>query len=555
MNESKTRSTQQIFSEMHRELRSWNPEIPESPERLDPALRILLMLFSHQLHGLDNKIDQVRSLAGDALLRAVCPESLRWPIPAFTVMQCRPRDPVVEVDTFTRFYHREEREGGQTFFFTPLRKEKILDVSVKRIILNTGQDFVDLSPQTVSAEKPQSRNQTSVSVAHPYHLYLGIDFRGNVMDFRDSLLFIKGAPELLKQLQWGYWYPITAAGVCRQDRGFCPGLSGPVENMFRKEGHPLEWGGLRSSADLFAPLVNSFVILPEFFANTWESGPAPAPVNDFISRSGGPAGGASEKLFWMRIDLPRGGDKGILRFPFEIFFDCIVAVNKNELTLFKHTGGYRLVEVELPENIVNILEVTRVVDAQGKVYKPAHEIKGAEFGSYTLEERGEKLILWFDFSQEIGFPPDAITVNYAVTTGISANGIAAGKIIDLYENHPGLKECRNLIPTQGAIPAKTEEQIVTEVATRLRNRDRALSFRELTRWAQTFDPRIKNVVCTSGVERAARGVRRCIVVKTVIDSSRFLSDDEINLLQSRLGRFLRARSPLNTRFKIEIIPE
>ena len=80
---------------MHRELRAWNPQIPESPERLDPILRILLQLYAHQLSQIDLRIDQVWETATSSLIRSLCPEGVRWPVPAFTVMRCQVTDTAV----------------------------------------------------------------------------------------------------------------------------------------------------------------------------------------------------------------------------------------------------------------------------------------------------------------------------------------------------------------------------------------------------------------------------------------------------------------------------
>ncbi|MCX6826249.1 MAG: hypothetical protein NTV06_03115, partial [candidate division Zixibacteria bacterium] len=132
------RTPEKIFSDMHRELRVWNPQIPESPERLDPILRILLQLYAHQLSVIDKRLDMVWEMAANSLIRAVCPESRRWPIPASTVIRCQPIDPVVEVDPHSRFFYKEKREGGQTFFFSSLRKERLISAEVKHIYLTMG---------------------------------------------------------------------------------------------------------------------------------------------------------------------------------------------------------------------------------------------------------------------------------------------------------------------------------------------------------------------------------------------------------------------------------
>ncbi|MFH2037050.1 MAG: hypothetical protein ABIJ45_11650, partial [Candidatus Zixiibacteriota bacterium] len=239
--------------------------------------------------------------------------------------------------------------------------------------------------------------------------------------------------------------------------------------------------------------------------------------------------------------------------PFEIYFNCFVVVNKNELTLFKHTGGNQLVEIEIPENIANILDVISVTDSNGRQYYPQHEVfNDSSQKFYTLEERGDRLILWFDFSEGIEFPPDSITINYTVTSSTEANGIEAGKISELYENHPGILSSRNIIPVLGGIPAKSEKQIVSEVSSRLRGRDRALSFSEISNWAETYDPRIIKAVCKNGIEKTNRGVRRCVIAEVTVKYDTFYSEDEITMLKTRLCNFLKFRAPINSQFKVEI---
>ena len=239
---------------------------------------------------------------------------------------------------------------------------------------------------------------------------------------------------------------------------------------------------------------------------------------------------------------------------FAMHFGCFVATNKTELTVFKHTGGNSLVEIELPEPVESIVEIVSVTDSAGELHFPRHLAQnGAVDRAYILDENDGRLVLWFDFSSLTEGIPDSLSVTYSVTTGTSANGIAEGRISDLYERHPGISAAENITPVKGAIPARTEEQLLTEVSARLRNRDRALSFAEIANWARTFDPRIRRTECRNGIERTKRGVRRCIVVRAGVSREDIYSDEESNLLARRLERFLKSRAPINTHFKAEII--
>ena len=554
MAEAKHRTREQIFAEMHRELRSWNQDIPESPDRLDPVLRILLQLHSSQLSKIEKKIDQVWDIATNSLIKSLCPESKRWPVPAFTVMRCKPTDPVVEVDPHTRFFYKEEREGGQTFFFSPQRKERLVQSDIKHIFLRLDNTLIDLSPSPVESTSTHTRIQKLFSGGQSCQIFIGVEHIGPAGNFTDAALFLKGIPDALKQLRWSYWHPGNQAGRFSEEGGFCPGLTSSIEELFASGGQTTDWGGLRSSTNLFKTLENNFVILPRRFTSAWEPGSPGKELMELARKNSVDLLDSEKNLFWVRLDLPRGGNKSTLQSPFEVNFGCFIAINKNELTLFKHTGGNRLVEIEIPEDISNVLEIINVVDSNGLAYIAQHEmLTDPSQKFYSLEERDNKLILWFDFTPGIELPPDSITINYSVTSGTSANGIEAAKINELYEHHPGIIGAENIIPASGAIPAKTEEQIIMEVSARLRNRDRALSFPEVSRWARTFDPRIQAAVCENGIERADHGVRRCIIIKTTIRDVDFYSDDEISLLQTRLTSFLKSRSPVNTHYKVEII--
>ncbi len=538
---------------MHRELRAFNPEISASPDRLDPVLRILMQLYAHQIERIDKRLDQVWDIVTDSLIRSLCPDSMRWPIPAFTVMRCEPTDPVVEVDPHTKFFYKEAREGGQTFFFSGIRKEKLTAAQIRHIYLRIDDTVVDLSPATGEDLQATSQPRVNLAMGNVYRVYIGIDHIGSAPDFSDSTIFMTGAPDVVQQLRWAHWYPGSHFGGFYEDSGFTPGLSSSLDKIFRSGENTPEWGGLRTAGDLFKPLNNNFVSLPDEFTATWEMGPPDGELTELVAANRLKSPTESGNLYWIRLDLPRGGDKSKLQSSFGIYFNCFIAVNKNELTLFKHTGGNRLLEVEIPEHINRVLELTSVVDSGGRDYVPAHlALQSSADRFYTLEERNNRLILWFDFSSSLDLPPDSLTINYSVTSGVDANGIEAGKINELYESHPGISGGVNVFPTAGAMPAKTNEQVMMEVSLRLRNRDRALTFDEIARWALTFDPRINKAECRNGVERFPGGVRRCIISTVSITKDDFYSDEEIDLLKTRLGSFLKSRSPVNTHYKVEI---
>ena len=542
-------SADQIFAQMHRELRKFNPDVAESSERMDPILRLLLQMYAKQLATIDQKVGNTWEVAKASLIQSLAPECRRWPVPAFTVMRCRPSDPAVDVDPHTRFFYKEKRGGGQTFFFSPLRTEKLVKAEVKHIYFKSGNKLVKLSSNSQSGATAAPLEAAN---GDGDQLFVAIEYDGPSAHLINAVSFLNGDPAALKQIRWGRWFPGNHFGKFYDDSDFCPGLSGSLEEMFQTNGNALDWGGLRSTTDLLAPLADSFAVLPERFSSTWDAGPIGETLATLISQNGLESPTESS-LYWIRIDLPPGGDRTKLLEPMGIYFDCFVVVNKTELTSFKHTGSSRLVELELPDNISTIFEITSVADSNNREYVPTHEVLGdRELGLYSLEERSDRLALWFDFTTQIDNPPDAIKVAYTVTAGVDANGISAGSITELYENHPGIESAVNIIGVKGAVPAKTEEQVISEASSRLRSRDRALTFDEIAKWTSSFDPRIENVRCDNGVQRFDRGVRRCIVVTVSVGKDDFHSNEETELLIRRLASFLKARTPVNTQFAVEI---
>jgi len=535
---------------MHRELRSWNPSIAESPDRLDPILRILLQLYSHELARIDKRVTDLWEVATNSLIRSLNPECRRWPVPAYTVMRCDITDPVVEIDRHTRFFYREEREGGQTYFFAPLKSQRLIDAQVRHVYLRAGDHVVDL--RSADATGSKSEADLPLSPTTPAQVYVGLEFKGKPADIGGCAVFLKGDRAALRQLRWGWWQPSAASGQFYEDVNFCPGLTNTIEDIVTFDRGDGDWGGLRTGASLFGQLDDHYAVIPGNFASTWEMAPIDPDLAVQARRLGLETPGDSDRLYWIRVDLPPGGSKASLASRLELWFSTCVVVNLNELTLFKHTGGNRLIDMKISENIEQVFEVGAVTDSGGRHYLPRHRLHHDQSaGTYVIQEQRDRMVLWFDFSGQTGLPPDSLTVTYSVTAGTQANGIGVGKISDLYESHPGIEAAANLIPTTGAIPARSVQQIVDEVTARLRDRDRTLTFDEIIRWTGSFDPRIKSCRCRNGIERTDTGVRRCIVVALEIDKDQFCSDDEVALLRTRLGTFLKARAPVNAHFQVE----
>jgi hypothetical protein len=548
MSKPHARSQDQIFADMFRQIRTFAEDTPESPERLDPILRLMMRLFAHQVEGLDEQMKETWDVAKSSLVRTVCPGFRRRPVPAHTIMRCRPVDPSVTVDMHTRFYFREEREGGQAYFFSPLQMSQVVAGQVASRFVRRGTTVQDLAVvkdlRALSAQAPDPAGGSS-----GWELWLGLTFDAAPSSLDDLTIFLQGDEDWRRQIRWGRWH---AAGGDAQADGFCPGLMPGIEERLTSRTSRLG-SGLRTTSEMIVGLTDQFVVLDKAFLAGWQPGFGSTSFRDICQRSGLMLDAAAEKAYWLRIDLPEGGDKSVISQSWDLLFDCLIAVNRTELTLFKHTGGRKLVEMEIPEAVEQVVDVVSVTDSSSREYVPQDSFRPQSHdATYSMEERDGHFVLWFDYTRQSDPPPDSITITYAVTRGTDANGIGAGKIQTLYEGHPGLEAVSNVTGTTGAIPARSEEQVMQEVAVRLRQRDRALTFEDVAAWARTFDPRVTGAHCSNGVDRIDGVACRCIVVEVTLDHSQFVSDDEIDLLKRRLVGFLRNRSTVNTRFKIQV---
>lgn len=544
MDYERPKTREEIFREMHGELRSWNKEIPESPDRMDPVLRILLSLYADQLASIDRKISDTWTQASNALIRSICPECMRWPVPAFTVMKAVPVDPVIHVDPHTSYMYEEERQDGKTFYFTSIRREKILKAALKHLFLVHDGSTYDISPSRTAGETAAGSFQKS---SMPFELYAAIEYEGPADDFSDCSVFLSGDEAARRLLRWAKWIPFTGHRF-EDDAGFSPGLSGTFDETLTADGKAIEWGGLRNSSDLFKPLENSFVTIPGSFSSSWQRGIDDEGCLELPENS--------KKYYWIRLIIQTDRIQPLFESSIGLDFDCYIAINRQEHSLFKHTGNNRLIEIEMPEESEKILEIGSVTDSNERSYVPRYEaLASGKKHFYSIAERKGRLYVWLDFSSEVERPPASVSVVYSTTGGKAANGIEAGKITEFYERHPGIESIRNLVTVSGAIPAKSEQQIMTEISERLRSRDRAMSYDQIVKWSMSFDKRIRNVICEKSVIRTGGGVRKCTVVKVEIEKKEFYSDDEVELLVQRLQSFLKARTAINSQFKVEIVRE
>jgi hypothetical protein len=555
---------ERIYGQLLKEMKYWFPEIPASSDQLDPVIRLLLGTFAHQIEKLNQKINATWDKTFLSLVRSVFAEGLRWPVPASTVMKADPTDQILELDPTVRFLYRDEKEE-RNLVFAPLGRTKLLNAQLASAYYLTERGLIQLIPggdQAVGEDRERA-SASADAVAMPprssprRRLYLGIRYHGSSADFLNVPLFVHTDEEANHQIRWSQWCLSSADGHFLEDGSFCPGVDSRQRPESPDPGRETFTflGGVFDGADLFRSLTDRFFHLPPTRLARWGKCRIPYDLQRFIpAASLQEQGLEAEELFWIRIDLPERAEKTSLFGLQEVYFNCFVAVNKNDLTSFRYTAGNQLLEVELPEESSTILGIDSVSDSNGREYQSRLNLSSAKapFG-YVTEEREGRLALWFDFTDYPGAVPNSVSVNYSTTVGPLGNGLEAGKIKQLWESHPGIKGVTNILPTGGGMPAKSPEELLSEISSLLRNRGRAVSFEEIQRWAKLFDSRITFAECKNVVRKGPRGAFRCTQVNVKLEPGGFYSEDELRLLGERLERFLIERSLINVSIEVNIL--
>lgn len=549
------KSKEQIYSELLKEMKYWFPEIPESSDRLDPVLRLLLGSFAHQIERLNQEINSTWNQTFKSLVRSLFVEGLRWPVPACTVMKLNPADKILELDSPVQFLYRDEKEE-KDFIFSTLGKTKVLKAEAVSTYYHSGEDLFQLitgADKKSSAGKatfsPKAMGLSSEPPSEPM-LYIGIDYEGSPQEFTDVPIFFHVDEDALPQLRWSKWFLCSKDGYFFEESSFCPGLH-PLKEDF------VFWGGLGKNAELFKNVADYFFYLPPPYLNRWEKCQIPYEVQKFL-----PAdllkklSTNKEKLLWIKIKLPEKGDKTVFSNLKGIYFNCLLAINKKDLTFFKYTAGNQLLEVELPEESTALLSIDSVVDSNNRKYQNRLNLPSSKTPfSYITEERNGHMVLWFDFADYPDSIPNSISVSYSTTFGSLGNGIEEGKIQNLWERHPGIRSVINILPTTGGMPAKTQEELLLEISSLLRNRGRAVSFEEIENWARVFDPRVTSAECKNIIRKSSQGAFRCTQVDVRVKGEEFFSEDELKLFKKRLEHFLKARSLINVSIEVNIISD
>ena len=557
---------EQIYSQLLAEIKYWFPEIPDFSDKLDPVLRLLLGAFAYQIEKLNQKINSTWDETFRSLVRNVFVEGLRWPVPASTVMKVEPTDEILELDSSVRFLYKDEKEE-RDFIFSPMGRVKLLKAELISAYFCSGQDFFPLISRAGKDKENDEKKgvpapeDTKVSPALPPEpaLYLGIKYNGSPQDFSDVPVFFRTDENALHQVRWSRWFLSSPDGYFFEESSFCPGTRSQRkgESVLGSQKPAVFLGGLCESTDLFENLTDHFFYLPRSHLASWGRCAVPYDVQKFAS-----AGIlaekdlVSEKLFWIKIALSERGAKTSLAGLKDIYFNCFVTVNKRDLAFFKHTAGNQLLEVELPEECSTILSIDSVVDSNNREYQNRLDLSSSKTAlTYVTQERDGRIILWFDFSNYPGSIPNSVSVHYSSTFGPLGNGIEAGKIEQLWERHPGIRTVTNLLPSGGGMPAKTPEELLSEISSLLRNRGRAVSFEEMEHWAKLFDSRITSAECGNVIRKGPQGAFRCTQVNVRVRSEEFCSEDELKLFRKRLERFLKARSLINVPIEVNIVSD
>ncbi|HEX7400805.1 MAG TPA: hypothetical protein VF369_01380, partial [candidate division Zixibacteria bacterium] len=489
---------------------------------------------------------------------------LRWPIPAATVMQVDPTDDGVELDPSILFLYKDDKEQ-KNFIFSPTGKPRLLKAELVSVFYYSGQDLLpliikaDIDKERME-KKPICSRETeklSSSLSPEHGLYLSIRYNGSAMDFSKVPLFFMADEDTLHQIRWAKWYLSSSEGYFFEENSFCPGIHLQSSTKLFEYSRNFDFlGGVSMGEDLFRELMDGFFYLPTSLLTSWDKCPIPSdlqrfqPTNTQQKQSTLP-----ERLYWIKIRLPEKGNENPWVSLKEVYLNCLVAINRKTSTVFKHTGGNQLLEIELPDECSSILTIDSVTDSNNREYQNRLNLSSTSPFTYNTEERNGRMVFWFDFTDHPGSIPNSLSISYSSTFGSQANGIETGKIDQLWERHPGIRSVTNILPTTGGMPAKSQEELHSQISSLLRNRGRAVSFLEIEHWTNLFDSRITASECKNIVKKGSHGAVRCTQVNVRVNSGEFYSEEELKLFQKRLERFLKERSLINTSVEVNILAD
>jgi hypothetical protein len=544
------KSKEEIFRELIQDARKFWPELPDTPERMDPVLRMLFGAFSSQFESLYNSLEETSDKTFESMARHMYYDALRSPTPAVTLLQFEPTDEGIEIDELTTMLYSEERgRERSTYYFSPVARLHLVQASPTFLFLQMEEGLLDLTTRILNKEDEiESPQIYPIQGGSPELInegrmvfYFGIKNGNGSNEMPDINLYVDAPEKILSLLRWGTWIPSDTEGDFNIERKVFP-EKGSFDFSWQDKISPL-LPHHRSPNDFLVEFENHYYSLTNLVLS-----PPPGELNKLLGENYQNLLGSCEDMAWIKVILPSEVMERNLLEIRGIYLNCVPTINLSYQTHSHVTQGLPLVEITLQDPLDSVYRIEEIRDSVGNYYE--NRLLTSNLLSpylFSIREEGEypKIVIHYEKEQKV---PERIQITYSITQGDDANGIEPGLINELYDKrrHPGIESVKNITRTLGGRRAPSREDILRGFTHLLRNHSRAITSKDLVDLTSSFDPRILKATCQSGIERGPHGARRCINIHITLRESSFSTSGEKEYFRKRLKTYLTIRSPVNS---------
>jgi len=522
------------------------PGLSPDQNLTDPLVKLLLAAVAKEYAAVYSQLDQVIDVAYQQLVDNLLtfPHA---PHPSSLVLALDVTDAGTPVDENLIVIGRKALPDGDTFterniHFAPFGAERVAGIPAPMVIHQAAGGTLSLHSNGTA---------TPVGTVEPGPgdwLHIGITASAGLELETIALFLHADDPALVDALRWSRWY----TGAPADDTGFVP-----AENS-----RQVPWNGhddppvMRSRSDGHRPTSphdRAFVDIPTE-ALRRRSAPLPEAVEVAAA-----TGALGEEIphSWLRVRCHERLD--VARLPLlQVLPNCVVAFNLQAATARFKIGRAPIEFVTLPVGYDGVFRLDEVRDA-ANVTEFLDAEAGAGLGAeavYHLDRTPDDLLRLRLMSRSEPTRPRAVEVMYTTTSGVEANGLAAGSVDTIYNRRlaPGVAGAVSITGSAGGRAAPDRTWLTTELRAQLATRGRAVTPRDFEVLARAFDPvRISKTEVDRGVMRGPRGITSCVRVTAHYAADQIHGDLERDLLQQQLQQYLAARAPADLAVAVDIV--
>ena len=552
-----------VLQRLLREASETIPGLSPDPRQADPVVVMLLRAFAREYAELYRLMDDSVGMA----YRTLASRLLTFPRaaePATTVLRLETKDPGARIPTEFHAVAPQPvsipgRRSAQALF-SPIAEGRISSFEVAALVLVEPSGAATRLPDPPCPGLPtrwQARPRATPA------LFVALDSMVPAADDRAEI-FLYGDAQGVRSCLWSHWHvPDRLGGVGvglrseRSEPAFVPGNEfhdrlpfDPPLFTFRSD--------LRRLSSPYEPqivAVGGPSLLSQACAVPRELGEATTGLP--------PARGVRH---WVRVTFPTATDPGAL-MGVQARTNSVLAANRE----VRSSGAIVVDDTpvhswSLPDDVSfeNLLRIERVLDLRsGYEFSPASTREGLDaVRGYRLAEwaEGDRRRLRVEtLNREEPRRRTEIQIDYSVTLGPAANGLAPGTVSVVFtpaQVFPGLTTVTNLVETRGGRAAPPPELQEEELRLALRARGRAVVADDFIQLAQAFDPeRIREVTLSRGVTRGPGGLRSSLVVTGRTPAGSFVNDLDRDSFRRRLAAHLQDRCSVGETVEVRLMEE